>query len=39
MRQAGGCTMLDELFCSKSLADHPETSQEKYDRYQNTRKG
>jgi hypothetical protein len=37
--QAVGCTMLDELFCSKRLADDPETSQEKYDRYQNTRKG
>lgn len=39
IRQAGGSTMLDELFCSKSLADDPETSQQKYDRYQNARKG
>jgi hypothetical protein len=39
IRQAGGSTMIHERFCSKSLADHPEASQEKYCRYQNTRKG
>ena len=36
---AGGSATVDEVFCRGGLADDPEASQKKYDRYENTRKG